>query len=85
MAYAPARFPYRDFLADDEQMNLDRAFEQLRQGIQIAYPESSFESKRMQLNSILDRSYAAYRAGDEIAAGHLLNEFEDNIFKPVEK
>lgn len=33
------------------------------------------------LNEILDRSYALYKTGDDIAAGHLLNEFEDNIFK----
>lgn len=36
MAYAPDRFPYRDFLADDEQMNLDGAFMQLRQGVEVA-------------------------------------------------
>lgn len=84
MGYAPDRFPYRDFIADDEQMNLDRAFDQLRKGVDIAYPEPSSESKRALLNGILDRSYAAYKSKDEIAAGHLLNEFQDNIFKADE-
>lgn len=78
---APDRFPYRDFLPDNQQMNLDRAFEQLYQGVVIAYPEPSFEEKRQHLNDILNRSYAAYKEGEEIAAGHLLNEFQDNIFK----
>ncbi|WP_303758593.1 hypothetical protein [Sphingobium yanoikuyae] len=81
MGYAPDRFPYRDFLPEDEQMNLDRAFDQLRAGVKIAYPEPSEESKRAILNGILDRSYTAYKDNDEIAAGHLLNEFQDNIFK----
>jgi hypothetical protein len=81
LLYAPDQFPYRDFIPDDQQMNLDRAFEQLRQGIDVAYPEPSFATKRVALNDILDRSYSAYQAGDDIAAGHLLNEFQDNIFK----
>lgn len=81
MGYAPDRFPYRDFLPDDEQMNLDRAFDQLRKGVKIAYPDHSYQSKRILLNGILDRSYAAYKSNDEITAGHLLNEFQDNIFK----
>jgi hypothetical protein len=81
MGYAPDRFPYRDFLPDDEQLNLDRAFDQLRKGVDVAYPEPSSASKRTLLNGILDRSCAAYKSNDEIAAGHLLNEFQDNIFK----
>lgn len=81
MGYAPDRFPYEDFIPADEQMNLDRAFNQLRQGVEVAYPEPSYEPKRALLNDILDRSYAAYKSNDEIAAGHLLNEFQDNIFK----
>ena len=84
MAYAPDQFPHEDFLTEDQQMNLERAFDQLRGGIEVAYPEPSYALKRDLLNGILDRSYAAYRADDEIAAGHLLNEFQDNIFKADE-
>lgn len=81
LAYAPDQFPYRDFIPDDQQMNLERAFDQLRDGVELAYPEPEYASKRVLLNGILDRSYAAYKADDDIAAGHLLNEFQDNIFK----
>ena len=81
LLYAPDHFPFRDFLPDDQQMNLDRAFDQLRRGVEVAYPEPSDDSKRVLLNDILDRSYSAYKAADEIAAGHLLNEFQGNIFK----
>lgn len=81
MAYAPDHFPYRNFLADNEQMNLDRAFAQLRQGVEVAYPEAEFADKRVLLYDILDRCYAQYQAGENIKAGHLLNEFQGNIFK----
>lgn len=78
---APDRFPHEDFLPDNQQMNLERAFEQLRQGVAIAYPEIAFADKRAALNGILDQSYAAYKAGEEVKAGHLLNDFQDGIFK----
>ena len=79
--YAPDLFPKEDFLTDDQQMTLEGAFEQLHQGVSIAYPEASLEEKRQELRAILDRSYVAYRRGEDIAAGHLLNEFESLIFK----
>ena len=82
MAYAPDQFPHRDFVADDEQMNLERAFSQLRQGVEIAYPEAEYVDKRFLLYDILDRCHAHYKAGENVRAGHLLNEFQDNIFKP---
>ena len=81
MAYAPDQFPPEDFLTEDKQMNLDRAFEKLHQGIEIAYSGPSHSSKRVLLSSILDRSYLAYKAGDGTVAGHFLNEFQDKIFK----
>lgn len=81
MGGAPNHFPKEDFLPDDQQMNLERAFEQLRRGVEIAYTDDYFPEKRVMLNEILDRSYALYKAGDDVAAGHLLNEFEDNIFQ----
>ncbi|MFY8140756.1 MAG: hypothetical protein ACOVMO_08555 [Caulobacter sp.] len=81
LGYAPDRFPHRDFLPADEQMNLDRAFDQLRQGVTLAYPEPEAHAKRRLLNELLDASYAAYQAGDEIKAGKMLNSFEDAVFK----
>jgi outer membrane protein assembly factor BamD (BamD/ComL family) len=81
MAYAPDNFPYRDFVAPDKQMNLDRAFEQLRDGIRIAYPENDAAEKHASLNALLDSAYAAYRNGECVQAGHILNEFQDSIFK----
>ena len=81
LLYAPDGFPYEDFLAPDEQMTLDRAFQQLHAGVVIAYPEEKFEGKRQELHGILDRSFLAYRNGREAEGGTLLNEFEGRIFK----
>ena len=81
LGYAPDRFPNRDFLAADQQMTLDKAFEQLHAGVVIAYPEESFTEKRTALHALLDSSFLAYRDGKEVEGGNLLNEFESRIFK----
>lgn len=78
---APDRFPVRDYLPPDQQMNLERAFEKLRGGIDVAYPEVYYEVKRRELGAILDGAYAAYQAGDKIEGARLVHEFQDNIFK----
>ena len=81
LVYAPDSFPYRDFLAPDEQMTLDRAFQMLRAGVEIAYPEAQFADKRTELCDILDSSLSAYRKGHDVQGGTLLNAFESRIFK----
>lgn len=79
---APDRFPVEDYLADEDQMTLDRAFECLRDGILIAYPEDAAHEKRAWLNDALDRSLAAYRQGDDVGGAHILqDDFQDAIFK----
>ena len=81
VGYAPDRFPYRDFLSAEDQMTLDKAFEQLHAGVLVAYPEAEWRERRDDLHKLLDRSFFAYRAGDEMGGAILLNEFEDRIFK----
>lgn len=83
--YGPDRFPYRDFLAIDDQMNLDKAFTQLREGVEIAYPEDFHPEKKPMLYALLDQSLAAYRAGEDIKAAHLLQDLQDNIFEPSQR
>jgi len=80
LAYAPNNFPWEDFLQDNQQMNLDRAFEQLRQGVLVAYPEGSAASKRTSLFDLLDQSFLAYAKGDELTGGRILHDFQDSIF-----
>lgn len=69
-------------MAKDQQMTLDRAFEFLREGVLVAYPEDTFLEKRVWLNDALDRSLAAYRQGDDVGGAHILqDDFQDHIFK----
>ena len=80
LAYAPASFPYRDFLSPDGHMTLDKAFQQLHAGVLVAYPGAEWADRREELHKPLDLSYIAYRNGDELVGGTLLNEFENRIF-----
>ena len=77
---APDHFHDPELLPEN-QMNLDRAFEQLRSGVEIAYPEASFSEKRRALYALLDQSLSGYRAGDIRKGAHTLQEFRRSIFK----
>lgn len=81
LAYAPSSFPYKDFLSPEQQMTLDLAFDQLRQGVEIAYPEMEFQAKRNDLFGLLARCHALYLRGGDDEAGALLSEFQDRIFR----
>lgn len=81
LEYAP-NFPREFELRADQQMTLEMAFDQLNQGVAIAYPppaEAEFSAK---LTTLLDRSLAEYRNGRAEAGKALLLEFEDTMFTP---
>lgn len=78
---APNTFPVEDYLVPSEQMNLDRAFDELRHGLEFVDPEVADNEKKSQLNALLDESLSAYRAGEEIKGAHFLSDFESLIFK----
>lgn len=78
---APNSFPVEDYLPPEEQMTLEKAFAELRRGLQMVDPEVANELKREKLSSMLEASLIAYRAGDEVKGAHLLQDFEGMIFK----
>jgi hypothetical protein len=78
---APDRFPREDYLSEEEQMNLDRAFAALREGVALVERDFPGADVGRGLNSVLDKSLACYRAGDDVAGAHLLQDFERLIFK----
>jgi exonuclease VII small subunit len=82
---APDRFPVEDFLQDDEQMNLDRAFEELHKGIDLIDPRVADEEKKIALANMLEESLAAYESGDDVKGAHLLQDLEGMIFKEEER
>ena len=78
---APDRFPKRDYLAEEDQLTLDRAFEELNAGMEFVRKEITDEVELARLQRLLDESLAAYRAGDEVKGAHLLQDFEAGVFK----
>lgn len=78
---APDQFPREDYLRDDEQLTLEKAFEELRTGVQFVQAESPERQISSELQGILDQSLALYRAGERVAAAHRLQDFSFAIFK----
>jgi hypothetical protein len=78
---APDAFPEEDYLQPEEQMNLERAFEELRNGIGLIEPTMMNDTKRKDMLSLLDESLNSYRAGDDLNGAHRLQDFEALIFK----
>lgn len=78
---APDKFKVLDFLPPEEQLTLDKAFYELRRGIDLIEPDMADEAKRKHLASLLDQALEAYKAGDEFKGAHLVQDFQDLIFK----
>ncbi len=78
---APDQFPREDYLGPDEQMTLDRAFDELRQGIAFVELDFPGADRDRGLSALLERSLASYRNGDIVAGAHTLQDFQDLIFK----
>lgn len=78
---APDKFPIEDYLSIDEQMNLDKAFLELRRGLSFVNSEVADPEKQKNLLYLLETSYMAYKSGDDIKGAHLLQDLEGLIFK----
>jgi len=78
---APDQFPEQDFLEPGEQMNLERAFVELNGSLDSLDQEVVTPAKRPRLVELLNRSLEAYRGGDTFGGAHLLQDFQDLIFK----
>jgi hypothetical protein len=77
LLYAPDKFPSRDFLKPEEQLNLDRAFDELNRGLQFLPERQRGDSVLMQqLKRLLADSLQAYKKGEDVRGGQLLNEFD---------
>ena len=79
---APDRFRYREYLAPEDQLNLDRAFEELRASLEFVAKSEAEPQFHDRLRGVLDQSLEAYRAGDRKHGAHLLQDFQDMIFGP---
>ena len=75
--FAPDHFIQHAFLAADEQRTLESSFEELRRGVDHVYRKPRQEEPRSRMHDLLNKSYAAYKAGDidngRIQIGHFEN------------
>ncbi|KWE78476.1 hypothetical protein [Burkholderia territorii] len=73
---APDDFPVEDYLSDDEQMNLDKAFDELKGGMRFVEQRIHDKDVVARLHGLLDASFVAYRADDSTKGAHLLQDFQ---------
>lgn len=85
IVHAPDDFPKEDYLRDDEQLNLEMAFEEIGNGMQFVAKRIPDENILQQLRSYLDLSLAAYRQGNDVKGAHLLQDFERVILEQDRK
>lgn len=79
MQYAPD-FPEEDFLAPEEQLNLDSAFNLLVDGLSYLNPPLR-EDERSVILATFDEARQAFAVGDEIRGASLLQNLEDKLFE----
>jgi hypothetical protein len=81
---APDRFRYRDHRSADDQLTLDRAFDELRAGLEFVPQRFNDPTLFTRLHGMLDASLSAYRIGDRKQGAHRLQDFQDLIFGVTE-
>lgn len=78
---APDNFPEEDFLSEADQMNLDRAFYELRQGIHFVEDRIPDKSINERLHQLLEESISAYKDGNDVGGAHLLQDMQNLILE----
>lgn len=78
---APDSFPKEDYLKPEEQMTLEKAFSELRAGLNFVESEVVGVETKLQLSSLLEEAQTAYVQGEQKKGAHLLQDFEALIFK----
>jgi hypothetical protein len=64
MAGAPGSFPYREYLPSDQQMNLDRAFDQVREQFDKVSKSCGDTPEMDECRKGIENAYQCYREGD---------------------
>ncbi|GAB2615475.1 hypothetical protein GCM10027191_09240 [Novilysobacter erysipheiresistens] len=78
---APDQFRNPDFLAQDDVLDLNRAFVQLHNGISFVVRDFPDADSGGRLSNVLDEALAMYKAGNTQGGAHRLQDFQDLIFK----
>ncbi len=78
---APDQYIEMDWLAPEDQMNLDRAFVGLRYGLDLAEKEKGESALLARCRALVEESYAEYKAGRDHAGQLKLEEVEKLLAK----
>jgi hypothetical protein len=81
IAGAPDDFMEMDWLNRDEQLNLDRAFEGLRYGLDLSETEKGTSETIAQCRQLVEESYAEYRAGRDAEGQRRLEEVDRLLYQ----
>lgn len=81
LSCAPDLFPVEDWLAADQQMDLERAFKGLRYGLDIAEKEVGEGLILKQCRELVEQAYVEYRAGRDMAGQVKLEEVDELLRK----
>jgi hypothetical protein len=76
---APDRFIPREWKAEDEQLNLDRAFWILRDRFSLVEPRVTDAEALPRIRGLLEASYRAYASGEHASGAHLIQDFREQI------
>lgn len=81
IVHAPDGFPKEDYLRDDEQLTLESAFKELRDGMVFVEPRVADSAALDTLRGQLDQALALYRQGEDVKGAHLLQDFEQLLLR----
>ena len=79
---APELFPIRDGFGPDEQWTVDRAFQGLRLGLNMAVQEKGERPEFAESNKLIEAAYDAYKVGD-VRSGFMKLEQVQKLLRKV--
>jgi hypothetical protein len=81
VVHAPDEFPVEDYLQPEEQLDLEKAFAELMDGLKMLVNARKNAAPAGELFELLSKSLVAYRLGNDIEGAHLLQDFESKAFR----
>ncbi|QJE03747.1 hypothetical protein HH212_27005 (plasmid) [Massilia forsythiae] len=76
IVHAPDDFSKENYLGEDEQLTLESAFNELRNGMKFVKPRVSDDAALEALCGRLEQALVLYRQREDTKAAHLLQDFE---------
>lgn len=82
---APDRWIKEDFLKDEDQLDLEKAFTLLRDKFYFVEERVKDPQKLAEIRELLEATYAAYKAGDSRQGAFLIQDYEALILKSARR